>query len=396
MSPSNFRFPSQLVLTSPVGCAPYLLEELSGLGLGPGEFAGGTIRLPGTLEDCIRLNLQLRSASQVLYSLGQFSCDGPEALYRQVQSIAWEKWLPSRGYFSVTSHVMHPSIRSSMYANLRVKDAIVDRLRAKTGHRPDSGAELRGAVVYLYWRDDRAELFLDTSGPTLSKHGYRHRPGKAPMNESLAAAIVKATNWTLGTPFLNPMCGSGTIAIEAALLATHRFPGLFREHYAFEHLIGFDRDFFRGLRDELRLGIRPVPPGCRLIASDHDPGAVEIARANAAEAGVGEQIEFQVGDFEQTEVPPQPGGVVVLNPEYGERLGEIEALKLTYSRIGDFLKQRCGGYRGFVFTANLELAKSIGLRSKRRLEFSTANLPARLLEYELYAGSRKSPKAETR
>jgi putative N6-adenine-specific DNA methylase len=205
----------------------------------------------------------------------------------------------------------------------------------------------------------------------------------------LAAALIRATGWRGQGPFVNPMCGSGTLAIEAALLATGRYPGLFRVGYAFQHLLGFQAETLEQLRSELRQSVRPLPAEVRIIASDHDPDAVATARANAAAAEVADLITFQQCDFRQTEVPGSTAGVVMFNPEYGQRLGEVRALEATYKELGDFLKQRCRGYRGYVFTANLELAKKVGLRTSRRLEFATAKLEARLLEYELYEGTRK-------
>lgn len=386
----DFDKPSRIVVTCQRGLSRWLGEELTELGLPGVEVFSGGASTSGSLEDCQRLNLSLRCASQVLYSLRRFRCNSPEFLYRELARIKWDEWLGPASYFSVTSNVDHPSIRSTMYANVRVKDAIVDRIREVTGERPNSGPDLTGVVVHLFWRGSEAELFLDTSGPTIAKHGYRRLPGKAPLSEALAAAMIRATGWRGEAPFVNPMCGSGTLAIEAALLATKRTPGLFRSDYAFQHLQGFRPETLAEIQAELNAQIRPLPDGVRIVASDHDAEAVATAQANATAAGVADLISFQHCDFKQTEVPPSPGGVVMFNPEYGQRLGEVRALEATYKEIGDFLKQHCRGYRGYVFTANLELAKKVGLRTSRRLEFATAKLEARLLEYELYEGTRKN------
>lgn len=386
----DFEKSSRVVVTCQRGLSRWLGEELVELGLPDVEVFSGGAATTGSLLDCQRLNLSLRCASQVLYSLRRFRCNSPEFLYRELARINWDEWLGPESYFSVTSNVDHPSIRSSMYANVRVKDAIVDRIRSVSGERPNSGPDLTGVVVHLFWRGSEAELFLDTSGPTIAKHGYRRLPGKAPLSEALAAALIRATGWRGAGPFVNPMCGSGTLAIEAVLLATGRVPGLFREDYAFQHLHGFRPETLAELRAQLQQDIRSLPAGVRVIASDHDPEAIATAQANAAAAGVADLITFQHCDFRQTEVPAGDGGVIMFNPEYGQRLGEVRALETTYQELGDFLKQRCRGYRGYVFTANLELAKKVGLRTSRRLEFATARLEARLLEYELYAGTRKT------
>ncbi len=351
-------------------------------------FATG-VELYGTVNDCIRLNLNLRSASQVLYSLREFEANGPGDVYHALSLIEWEKILPADGYFSITSNVDHPSINNTMFANVKVKDAIVDRMRNESGSRPNSGPSLEQAVVHLFWREEFAEIFLDTSGETLAKHGYRKIPGKAPMLESLAAATILATKWNRVSSFINPMCGSSTLAIEAALLATNRRPGLFRSNYSFMHLVGYDENLYREERKRLNEQIRENEQ-LKIIATDISEDAINISKINASAAGVDKYIEFATGDFELTDVPEGKGGVVFFNPEYGDRLGVESELQETYARIGDFMKKKCKGYTGYVFTGNLELAKKIGLKAKRRIEFYTSKIDCRLLEYELYAGSKRT------
>jgi putative N6-adenine-specific DNA methylase len=272
-----------------------------------------------------------------------------------------------------------------------VKDAIADQMRHKLGRRADSGPALDKAVIHLFWRENRAEVFLDTSGETLSKHGYRKIPGKAPMLESLAAATILATKWDKTSPFVNPMCGSATLAIEAVLMATNRRPGLFRTNYAFMHVKGFDEDDYakeyRKLEDQI-----VEPGGLMVVATDISEDAVSISKVNAGLAGIEKYIRFGVCDFADTEIPSGPG-VVYFNPEYGERLGEASELEKTYERIGDFMKKKCQGYTGYIFTGNLALAKKIGLKASRRIEFYTAKLDCRLLEYELYGGSKRGEEA---
>lgn len=384
----DFDRPSSIFVTCSRGAASSVEKELAELGKEADQLLDTGVWLHGTLQDCMRLNLHLRCASQVMYSLGRFRCQGPDQLYQAIKETAWEEILPADGYFTVHGNVLHSTIQSSMFANVRVKDAIVDRMRQRTGRRPDSGAALLGAVIYLFWRGDHAELFLDTSGETLAKHGYRRLPGKAPMVEALAAATVLSTRWDRASPLVNPMCGSGTIAIEAALIAARRMPGLLREEYAFCHLLGFDSQCYRAMRVELEALIESSPAS-KIFASDIDAQAVKIARQNAQQAGVAHLIEFSVSDFFQSELPAS-AGVIIVNPEYGERLGDSTQLAEVYKRIGDFFKQKAGGYWGYVFTGNLQLAKHIGLKTKRRMEFATAQLDCRLLEYELYAGSRKT------
>jgi 23S rRNA G2445 N2-methylase RlmL len=382
-----FTTPSRIIITCNKRLSPYLQQEVIKLGFVPVRTFATGIELKGTINDCIKLNLNLRCASQVLYSLKDFSCNSAEDVYKEVSSIAWEKTIAAEGYFSVTSNVDHPSIRTPLYANVKVKDAIVDRMRNQTGTRPNSGPSLDKTVVHLFWRNEVAEIFLDTSGETLAKHGYRKIPGKAPMLEALATATLLASKWNRKSPFINPMCGSSTIAIEAALLATNRRPGLFRSNYAFMHITGYDKGVYEAERRNLFEQIQE-PAGLQIIASDISADAINISKINAAAAGVEHYIEFIVGDFETTKVPEEAGGVVFFNPEYGERMGVETELEETYARIGDFMKKKCKGYTGYIFTGNLDLAKKIGLKASRRIEFYTSKIDCRLLEYELYGGTR--------
>lgn len=367
--------------------APYLEQEVRNLGFQIEEAFVTGVRVSASINECIRLNLNLYCASQVLYSLEKFQARNADEVYKHLLNIRWEDIIPDPGYFSVTSNVQNPTINNNMFANVRVKDAIVDRLREKRGTRPSTGSELAGTVIHLFWKNDAAEIFLDTAGDSLARHGYRKIPGRAPMLEALASATILAGQWNRQSPFINPMCGSGTLAIEAALIASNSRPGLFRDNYAFMHLQGYDEEVFYKEQDLLEEQIIDVP-NLRIIATDYSDMAIINAKKNAVAAGVASLIEFDVCDFAETEVPAGEKGIFIVNPEYGDRLGNVDELEETYGRIGDFMKQKCGGYYGYVFTGNLELAKKIGLKAKRRIEFYNGTIDCRLLEYELYEGSR--------
>lgn len=383
-----FNTASKVILTCNRRLSPYLEQEVVDLGFKIVRSFNTGLELHASVNDCIKLNLHLRTASQVLYELKSFRARNPEELYNNLVDIAWEDLIPFDSYFTVTSNVHNETITTPLFANVKVKDAIVDRIKAKKGLRPDSGPDSHKCVVHLHWIDERAEIFLDTSGETLAKHSYRKHPGKAPMLEALASSTIFATGWDKKTPFINPMCGSGTLAIEAALIAQNRKPGLQRMNYSFMHFIGYNEEVFfeerRILKEVTDKKNLPV-----IIASDISAEAVEIARLNARTAGVEHIIQFEVCDFEKTTVPEE-NGVIMFNPEYGERLGVHNTLEATYKRIGDFMKQKCKGYRGYIFTGNPDLAKKIGLRASRRIEFFNGKLDCRLLQYELYEGSKEN------
>ncbi|HTD40213.1 MAG TPA: hypothetical protein VK671_06300 [Mucilaginibacter sp.] len=387
-----FHTESKIIVTCNKRLSSYLQNEIEELGFTPVRVFQTGVELKGTINDTISLNLNLRCASQVLYLLKSFTAADPQQLYDQLVEIEWEALIDFTGYFSVTSNVNNEHILTPLFANVKVKDAIVDRIKAKKGIRPNSGPEQNKAVVHLYWQDDKAEIFLDTSGETLAKHSYRKIPGKAPMLEALAASTIMATNWDKNSTFINPMCGSGTLAIEAALLATDKSPGFFRMNYGFMHILGYEEEVFfterRKLKDKGKKTLN-----FKIIATDLSPDAVDIAQKNAKTAGVEHLIDFSVCDFADTVVPEEPG-VIMFNPEYGERLGTHTKLEATYKRVGDFMKQKCLGYRGYIFTGNPDLAKRIGLKANRRVEFYNGKLDCRLLEYELYEGSKREPKEE--
>lgn len=384
-----FNTNSRIIITCNNRLSPYLIDEVEALGFDIKRKFNTGLELEGTVNDCITLNLNLRTASQVLYSIKSFDAPSPTELYDGLVDIPWEEMIDFAGYFSITSNVDNEHIRTPLFANVKVKDAIVDRIRSKKDVRPNTGPSIDKTVVHLYWKENVAEIFLDTSGEVLSKHGYRKLPGKAPMLEALAASTILASKWDMKTPFVNPMCGSGTLAIEAALIATDRRPGLFRMNYGFMHILGYDEQIFFAERRKLKDRILKQQD-IKIIASDISEEAVEMARQNARTAGVDQLIDFQVCDFEETEMP-EGAGVVMFNPEYGERLGVHTQLEITYKRIGDFLKQKCKGYFGYVFTGNPDLAKKIGLRAARRIEFYNGRLDCRLFEYELYDGSKREP-----
>ena len=384
-----FETKSKVIITCNKRLSPYLQAEVTALGYDIVRAFPTGVELNITLTECIKLNLNLRCASQILYCLSSFKANTPDELYTNLIALEWEELIDFAGYFSVTSNVDNPTITTPLFTNLKVKDAIVDRFREKKNIRPNSGSDYNKTVIHLYWKDDEADIFIDTSGETLAKHGYRKIPGKAPMLEALATSVIMATEWDQKAPFINPMCGSGTLAIEAALLATNRRPGLFRMNYGFMHILGYNEEVFfaerRILKEQVIKNI-----DLQIIATDISEDAIDVSRRNAQTAGVDTLITFEVCDFEETQVPEGGKGVVVFNPEYGERLGVHSKLELTYKRMGDFMKKNCKGYFGYIFTGNPDLAKKIGLKADQKVEFYNGKLDCRLLTYELYDGTRRA------
>lgn len=271
--------------------APVLRQEIERLGYKVTHEGPLDVALEGTKTDCMHLNLHLRTANKVLFLIKSFKANNPDKLYQQLYQVKWEDILDENGYLCITSYVNNEKILNTQFANVRVKDAIVDRLKDKTGTRPDSGPLRDKMVVFLHWMEDQVSIYLDTSGETISKHGYRKIPGKAPMNESLAAATILASNWKPNQTFINPMCGSGTLAIEAACIAANKAPGLNREKFGFHYLKGFDLDKWEKLKEEAIQNEKAIE--CEIIAGDNSRMAIQAAKQNAEEAGVANAIIFE-------------------------------------------------------------------------------------------------------
>ncbi|MDR0331436.1 MAG: hypothetical protein LBH93_06995 [Chitinispirillales bacterium] len=377
---------SNIVITVPDGLCPFLKAEVESLGLGlPIKSVTPTsLSTEGTQLDAMALNLRVRTAHHVLFQIAALRCRDADELYKELSKILWETIIPSNEYLTVVSNVRNDTIRDARFANQRCKDAIVDRILARKGRRPDSGPDQTGAVVSLYWRGDRCAVYLDTSGESLSRRGYRRIPLGAPLQETLAAGLVMAAALKVGEHFVNPMCGSGTLAIEAALAASGRVPGLTRQNFGFMHLLGFDLRAWEEMKREAKTKVLKTIPS-QIVATDESEKAIEAARKNAATAGVEQLIRFEACDYADTPMPTASGGgAVILNPGYGMRMGEEAELVDAYRGIGAFFKQKCKGYRGAVFTANTALAGQIGLKAKRKIPFANGKIDCRLYLYDLY------------
>lgn len=376
-------------------------KEVIELGYKVVETTENTVVVRGAMRDVMKLNLRLRTAHRVLVPLLRAGCRNIRELYNLASSIDWENQLEEDGYFSVSSIVHNYTIRDTRLPSLYTKDAIVDRIREKRQRRPDSGSKNHGAAVFVYWEQDEIIFYLDTTGEPLSKRGYRKIPGSAPMQETLAAACIMATGWNGKMPFLSPMCGSGTPAIEAALIALNRAPGLLKSHFAFQSLKNYNKiipgEKASTVAPRQHFGATPeqiwkemvlqakkeerkenLPP---IIATDISPEAVDNAQTNAIAAGTAQYIEFYACDFADSPVPDAKG-TVFFNPEYGIRLGTVEELSPIYKRMGKFMENRCAGWTGAMITGNPDLAKLVELKYRKRIPFFNGPIDCRLFVYE--------------
>lgn len=369
-----------------ISCAPHVVpwikQELDDLGYKPFDENYTGVFIKAAFERCMELNFQLTTASRILWLVDKFAAIDQKQLYNKLSRIRWSDYFSEKKYLTITSQTNHPSINNSMFLNQLCKDAVVDFFQSHYNIRPDSGPLRSEVVIHLHWQENKAWVYLDTSGEQLNKHGYRQNPFKAPVQENLAAAIIKATGWDKKSTFINPMCGSGTFAIEAALMAGNKLPLLSRSNFGYMHLFDFNKKKFESLRSELimKSNFDNMP---EIIASDNNGYAIKATRENAERAGIDAFIEMTKCDFTETKIP-EGKGVIVINPPYGERLGENMDLAALYESIGDFFKQKCKGKTGFIFTGDLTLAKKVGLRTSARIPFYNGTIECRLLKYDLY------------
>ena len=376
------------IATAPEGVDPLLAAELVELGATTIKSVRGGIRFQGSLELAYRACLWSRTASRVLLLLAEFPVAEVEALYAGIHALPWEDHLAPDGTLAVEFTGTGSGIDHSHYGAQRVKDAVVDRFRAQCGQRPGVDRQQPDLRIHVLLRDRQATVSLDLSGDSLHRRGYREATVIAPLKETLAAALLLKSGWpniaAAGGPLLDPLCGSGTLAIEAAWMAGDQAPGLLREHWGFSGWLGHIPVLWNRLLVEAQerrtLGKPRIP---LILASDHDPKAVRAALANAQRAGVADQIRVERREFSALQPPWGLPGLLIANPPYGERLGATEDLAEFYTEFGEVLKTRLNGWRAALFTSNPELGKRMGLRAEKVHVFHNGPLDCRLLRFRV-------------
>ncbi len=371
--------------TSAKGIESILAKELKELGVENLKTASGGVHFEGSMEALYRANLWLRTANRVLMQLAVFPCPTPQVLYQNARQIRWSEWISAQQTLTVDCNCRDSAITHSHFAAQKIKDAVVDQIRDNTGSRPNVDTRNPDVRVNAHIANDSCVLSLDASGDGLHMRGYRRQATEAPIRETLAAAIVELADWNSEGFFIDPMCGSGTILIEAALKALNYAPGLLRvgnRCFGFQRWRDFNGECWEQIVSEARNRIHDKILG-RLLGYDLSRTAVNIAKMNVSAAGLTNQIRLSRGNVLNLN-PSGHTGVIACNLPFGERSGDVEALAPLYKGIGDILKQRCTGYKAYLFTGNLKLVKSIGLRPSRRFALHNGPIECRLLEYELY------------
>lgn len=374
--------PLELFAPTAAGLEQVLAAELRAIGARRVEVATRGVAFRGSWETVLRANLWLRTAHRVLISLAEFEAADREQLYEGARAIDWDRQMSVDQTLAVDAVSHYSELSHTQFASRVVKDAVVDWFRDRVGRRPavdPQGADLR---ISIRLRADRCTLSIDTSGTRLHRRGYRPAFGAAaPLKETLAAGVLLLSGYDGAQPLVDPMCGSGTLLVEAALIARNLAPGLLGREFGFMRHPEFDPDLWQQLRREARESAREVD-GCPIRGSDISPEAVRAARAAVAGAGVDDLIAVRRADL--TALEPRRGGRVVTNPPYGDRLGEIKDLAGLYQTLGDVLKRSCGEMTAHVLVASKFLAGRIGLRPHRRDVLWNGPIECRLLHFDIY------------
>lgn len=373
----------ELFVTCQQSLEPILKEELEEIGLqGVTEKFRG-VSIPYSMENIYKVNYLSRIAGRVLYPLHAFYCRNKEDLYQAGSKIAWETILTKETTFAIDINGSHPSFNNTFYASQVLKDAICDRLRNKWGERPDVCVANPDVQLSLFLSKETVVISLDTSGAPLFKRGYRQETVKAPMQESLAAAILRLAKYTGEEVLLDPCCGSATILIEAAMIATKTPPGYWRKKWGFFHMPEFNRETWLTFRNEQNSQRKELDPG-KILGYDIDRSSVKKARANCTFAGF-HNIQITWQDFRTISEWQLPANLIICNPPHGERLGEEEELIPLYKELGNFFKRKLTKpAKAFLFTTSLPLSKQTGLKPDRRYPLVSSGTESRLLYFNIY------------
>jgi len=367
----------------PRGLEQLLFQEITSFGAANGNPVAGGVAFSGTWQTCYRANLWSRIASRVLWRVGEFQYRNEKELYDAARAIPWFDLFSVKRTIRVNVTAQKSPLKSLEFATLKVKDAVCDCFRDQLGSRPDVDRAAPDVRIHVFLEESKGVFYLDTSGEALFKRGWRMDIAEAPLRENLAAGIIMLSGWKFDQPLLDPMCGGGTLLSEAAAMARGRAPGAKRE-FGFQKLGNFSAESWEKIRNERT--IQPVEP--RLYGSDTDPEALQAARRNLGAAGVERWVKLEQADVLER-AAPEPAGVLVANPPYGERIGSAEELAAFYPRLGDALKKKFAGWRCFFFTADLRLPKLIRLEPSARTPLWNGALECRLYEFEMVAGPRR-------
>ena len=374
-----------LFVTCPRGLEAPLSQELEQLKCQDIRAVDGGVACKGGMEQVYRINLHSRTASRVLLRLTKSGYRNEQDIYKAAKNIRWTDWFDLEQTFKVKVEGKRAQVKSLDFVGLKIKDAVCDVFRDACGARPSVGKIRPDIRIHAFIDERDIQIFIDTSGEALFKRGYRQDTGEAPMRENLAAGLLLLAGYDGTQPFQDPFCGSGTIVIEAAWIATRRAPGLMRR-FGFEKLKNFDAALWKKLQHEAETQIRPAP--APISGSDNDRYMIRAAVANAQAAEVDTFIRFEVKDAQDTR-PNGDSGILISNPPYGVRLAEVQALQALYPQLGAWLKQHYAGWLAGMFTGDRDMPKFMRLSPKRKIPLYNGNLDCRLFLMDMVKGSNR-------
>ena len=373
----------KIVVKTFAGLEPVLATELKAIGAESVVAERRAVSFVGDKALLYKANFLLRTALKILVPISQFRVDRKEDLYSMAKSIPWSEYLTLGKTFAIDSTVQSEIFVNSMYASLKVKDAIADYFRETFGKRPSVNQEDPDIRIHIYLMGDYCEISLDSSGESLHKRGYRIAQVEAPVNEVLAAGMIMLTGWDGGSDFFDPMCGSGTLLIEAAMIAKNIPAGIYRKSFGFEKWLDFDEALF----SEIYNADYERESSAKIFGSDISIQSCAIAKSNIKNAGLSKTIEVATNDFLLTN-PPFEGGIIVTNPPYGERL-RAQSIVDLYKSVGDVLKQKYAGYTAWIISSSEDGFKSIGLKPSKKIELFNGALACSFRSFELFSGTYK-------
>jgi putative N6-adenine-specific DNA methylase len=378
--------------TCPRGLERALADELTAIGARDVAAVDGGVAFAGGISLCYGANLESRLASRILWQVGRARYHSEHDVYEAARKLPWPRFFDVSCSIRVNVSAIKSPVKSLDFVTLRIKDAVCDVFRSARGSRPDVDTQLPDVRIHAFLTRDEVMFYLDTSGDALFKRGWRAAGGEAPLRENLAAGILRLAGWTPGVPLYDPMCGSGTFLVEAAMMALDAAPGAHRS-FGFEKLENFEEKTWRALREEAINRRKPVQP-LAISGADKLGSLITLARANLAAAGIENAVQLKQMDILDGSPPVGPG-IVVMNPPYGERLSDADELAAFYPELGDILKQRYAGWTAYILSADMQLPKSIGLKASKRTPLYNGALECRLFEYKLIAGSMRRTKPGT-
>lgn len=379
----------KLIAKTFMGLEPVLAQELIQLGANNVETGRRMVSFTGDKEMMYRANFQLHTAIRILKPIHTFKARSAEEVYDEIQKIEWSNYLDNKKTFSVDSVVYSEEFRNSRFVTYKVKDAIVDWFREKTGTRPNISVSNPDIRLNIHIAEDDATLSLDSSGESLHRRGYRQESVEAPLNEVLAAGMILMTGWKGDTDFIDPMCGSGTIAIEAALIARNISPGVFRKEFAFEKWADFDQELFDTIYND---DSKEKEFTHHIYGYDIDMKAVNTARINVKAAGLSKEVTIEQADFKDFQTPTEKS-IMVTNPPYGERISTPNLLA-TYKMIGERLKHTFAGNDAWILSYREECFEQIGLKPSIKIPVFNGSLECEFRKYALFDGRMKEFRAD--